>query len=137
MNTDEFRRAGHELIEWIASYRDRMEDLPVMSPVKPGDIARQLPADPPAQGEDGLSLIQDLERIVLPGITHWNHPGFFAYFPSNSDLSAVLGDIACAGLGAQGMSWQTSPAATEVEDVVMEWMRKLLGLPETFSGVIK
>lgn len=137
MNTDEFRRAGHELIEWIASYRDRMEELPVMSPVKPGSIARQLPADPPAKGEDGLRLVQDLERIVLPGITHWNHPGFFAYFPSNSDLSAVLGDIACAGLGAQGMSWQTSPAATEVEDVVMEWMRKLLGLPETFSGVIQ
>lgn len=137
MNTDEFRRAGHELIEWIASYRDRMEELPVMSPVSPGGIARQLPADPPAKGEDGLRLVQDLERIVLPGITHWNHPGFFAYFPSNSDLSAVLGDIACAGLGAQGMSWQTSPAATEVEDVVMEWMRKLLGLPETFSGVIQ
>ncbi len=137
MNTDEFRRAGHELIEWIASYRDRMESLPVMSHAKPGDITRQLPAEPPAQGESPVPFVEDLERIVLPGITHWNHPGFFAYFPSNSDLSAVLGDMACAGLGAQGMSWQTSPAATEIEDVVMVWMRTLLGLPDTFSGVIQ
>lgn len=137
MNTDDFKRAGHELIEWIASYRDRMETLPVMSPVKPGDIARQLPENPPTLGENPVSFVEDLEHIVLPGITHWNHPGFFAYFPSNSDLSAVLGDIACAGLGAQGMSWQTSPAATEIEDVVMGWMRTMLGLPDAFSGVIQ
>jgi aromatic-L-amino-acid/L-tryptophan decarboxylase len=137
MNSDEFRRVGHELIEWIASYRDRMETLPVMSPVSPGDIAQQLPAEAPIRGEGLDDIVQELDRIVMPGITHWNHPGFFAYFPSNSDLSAVLGDIACAGLGAQGMSWQTSPAATEVEDVVMEWLRQMLGLPETFSGVIQ
>jgi aromatic-L-amino-acid decarboxylase len=137
MNTDDFRRTGHELIEWIAAYRDRMESLPVMSPVQPGEVARQLPTDPPLQGEGLDHILQDLDRIVLPGITHWNHPGFFAYFPSNSDLASVLGDLACAGLGAQGMSWQTSPAATEVEDVVMKWLRQMLGLPETFTGVIQ
>ena len=137
MNTDEFRRTGHELIEWIATYRERMESLPVMSPVAPGDVARQLPTEPPMKGAGLDQIVQDLERIVLPGITHWNHPGFFAYFPSNSDLASVLGDLACAGLGAQGMSWQTSPAATEVEDVVMDWLRQMLGLPETFTGVIQ
>jgi aromatic-L-amino-acid decarboxylase len=137
MNTDEFRRTGHELIEWIAAYRERMEDLPVMSPAQPGDIAAQLPSEPPRQGEGLARIIQDLDRIVLPGITHWNHPGFFAYFPSNSDLASVLGDIACAGLGAQGMSWQTSPAVTEIENVVMDWLRQMLGLPESFTGVIQ
>ena len=137
MNTDAFRRTGHDLIEWIAAYRERMESLPVMSPVQPGDIARQLPAEPPLQGEGLEHILEDLEQIVLPGITHWNHPGFFAYFPSNSDLASVLGDLACAGLGAQGMSWQTSPAATEVEEVVMDWLRQMLGLPEAFTGVIQ
>lgn len=137
MNTEEFRLIGHELIDWIAAYRDRMETLPVMSPVQPGEIAKQLPANPPHRSEGLKSIVQELDRIVLPGITHWNHPGFFAYFPSNSDLASVLGDLACAGLGAQGMSWQTSPAATEVEDVVMSWLREMLGLPETFTGVIQ
>jgi len=136
MNTDEFRRTGHELIEWIAAYRDRMESLPVMSPISPGEVARQLPREPPLRGGGLEHILRDLEGIVLPGITHWNHPGFFAYFPSNSDLASVLGDLACAGLGAQGMSWQTSPAATEVEDVVMDWLRQMLGLSEAFTGVI-
>lgn len=136
MNTDEFRRTGHELIEWIAAYRDRMESLPVMSPISPGEVARQLPTEPPLRGGGLEHILRDLEGIVLPGITHWNHPGFFAYFPSNSDLASVLGDLACAGLGAQGMSWQTSPAATEVEDVVMDWLRQMLGLSEAFTGVI-
>jgi aromatic-L-amino-acid decarboxylase len=137
MNPNEFRQKGHELIEWIASYRERMETLPDMSPVEPGEVARQFPEVPPAQGDQLNHLIEDLDDLILPGITHWNHPGFFAYFPSNSDLASVLGDLVCAGLGAQGMSWQTSPAATEVEEVVMDWLRQMLGLPETFTGVIQ
>jgi aromatic-L-amino-acid decarboxylase len=140
MEPDEFRRLGHELIEWVAAYRERLArpgELPVMSRVAPGEIAAQLPAEPPQAREALDDLPGELDRIVLPGITHWNHPGWFAYFPSNSDLASVLADLVSSGLGAQGMNWQSSPAATEVEDVVMEWLRRMLGLPETFSGVIQ
>ncbi|MBN2204695.1 MAG: aspartate aminotransferase family protein [Thermoleophilia bacterium] len=136
MDVDQFRMLGHELVEWIAAYRERLEELPVMSRVEPGEVAAQLPAEPPQQGEGLGDIVADLERVVLPGITHWNHPGWFAYFPSNSDLASVLADLVASGLGPQGMSWQTSPAATEVEDVVMEWLRQMIGLPESFTGVI-
>lgn len=136
MDSEEFRRLGHQLIDWVADYRERMAELPVMSQVEPGAIARLLPAKPPQRGEDLDGIVADLERVVLPGITHWNHPGFFAYFPSNTDLTSVLADLTAAGLGAQGMSWQTSPAATEVEDVAMEWLREMVGLPDAFVGVI-
>ncbi len=137
MRPDDFRRLGHELIEWIATYREQLETYPVMSRAQPGEISAQLPRTPPQKGEGLDAILGDLDRVVMPGITHWNHPGFFAYFPSNSNLSSVLADLVCAGLGSQGMSWQTSPAATEVEDVVMEWLRQMLGLPETFTGVIQ
>ena len=137
MDPDEFRRIGHELIEWIADYRERVADLPVMSRVAPGDLEALFPPEPPARGEGLETIVADLERLVLPGITHWNHPGFFAYFPSNADLSSVLADLVSTGLGSQGMSWQTSPAATEVENVAMDWLRQMVGLPETFSGVIQ
>jgi aromatic-L-amino-acid/L-tryptophan decarboxylase len=137
MDTAEFRRLGHELIEWVAAYRDGIGSLPVMSPVEPGAVRAMLPPEPPAAGAGLAGVVEDLERIVLPGITHWNHPGFFAYFPSNSSLSSVLADLVCAGLGAQGMSWQTSPAATEVEEGVMDWLRQMLGLSTAFTGVIQ
>ena len=137
MNPDDFRALGHELIEWIAAYRERQETLPVTSPVAPGEIRSRLPQNPPRQGESPLAVVRDLEQQVLPGITHWNHPGWFAYFPANTDLSSVLADLVSSGLGAQGMSWQTSPAATEVEEVVIDWLREMLGLPGEFSGVIQ
>ncbi len=137
MDPNQFRTLGHELIDWIADYRERIGDFPVMSRVQPGEVAAQLPAEPPREGGDLGGIVADLDRIVLPGITHWNHPGFLAYFPSNSDLSSVLADIVGSGLGVQGMSWLTSPAATEVEDVVMDWLRQMVGLPETFTGVIE
>ena len=114
MDTHDFRRLGHELIDWVADYRERIAEYPVMSRVKPGEVAAQLPAEPPRQAEGLATISADLERIVLPGVTHWNHPGWFAYFPSNTDLTSVLADLVSAGLGVQGMSWQTSPAATEV-----------------------
>jgi aromatic-L-amino-acid/L-tryptophan decarboxylase len=136
MEPAEFRRLGHELIDWIADYREHIGDLPVMSRVHPGEVEARLPADPPLLGDGLAGVIEDLDRTVLPGITHWNHPGWFAYFPSNTDLASVLADLVSSGLGPQGMSWQTSPAATEVEDVVMQWLRQMLGLPDTFSGVI-
>ena len=137
MDSNEFRTLGHELVDWIADYRERVGELPVMSRVQPGEVAAQLPTEPPQQGGDLEGIVADLDRIVMPGITHWNHPGFLAYFPSNSDLSSVLADIVGSGLGVQGMSWLTSPAATEVEDVVMDWLRQMVDLPETFTGVIE
>jgi aromatic-L-amino-acid/L-tryptophan decarboxylase len=137
MDTADFRRLGHQLVDWIADYRDRIESLPVMSAAAPGAIRAALPAHPPERGGGLPEVLAALDRVVLPGITHWNHPAFFAYFPSNSSLASVLADLVTAGLGAQGMSWQTSPAATEVEEVVMGWLRELLGLPASFTGVIQ
>jgi aromatic-L-amino-acid decarboxylase len=125
------------MVEWVAAYRDRLADLPVMSPLAPGDVRRLLPGAPPQEAEGLDGIIGELERVVLPGITHWTHPGFFAYFPANANLASVLADLACAGLGAQAMSWQTSPAATEVEEVVMDWLRQMLGLSGAFTGVIQ
>ncbi len=137
MDANEFRELGHELIDWVADYRERIADYPVMSRVRPGEVAAQLPTEPPQTAEGLGGIVADLDRVVMPGITHWNHPGFLHYFPSNSDFSSVLADLVSSGLGAQGMSWQTSPAATEVEDVVMEWLREMVGLPDTFIGVIE
>ena len=136
MDTNTFRRLGHELVDWVAGYRERLESFPVLSRANPGDIRAMMPPSPPLRGLGLEGMAQDLDRIVLPGITHWAHPGFFAYFPSNADYSSVLADLVTAGLGVQGMSWQTSPAATELEEVVMDWLRQMLGLPTAFSGVI-
>jgi len=137
MDATEFRRLGHELIDWIAGYRERLESLPVMSRVQPGQIRARFPADPPREGGRGAEALATIDRDLLDGITHWTHPSFFAYFPSNSSYASILGDLACAGLGAQGMSWQTSPACTELEQVVMEWLRRMVALPEAFTGVIQ
>ena len=137
MDHDEFRRLGHRVIDWIADYRERLATLPVMSPVKPGVIRARFPATPPARGGGVPAALAALDRDVLPGVTHWNHPSFFAYFPANASYASVLGDLLCAGLGAQAMSWQTSPAATELEEVVMEWLRQLVGLPPAFQGVVQ
>jgi aromatic-L-amino-acid decarboxylase len=136
MDSETFRKLGHELIDWIADYRDRIETLPVMSRVRPGEIRARFATTPPAEGGRLREAIDALDAVILPGITHWAHPSFFAYFPSNASRASVLADLVCAGLGVQGMSWQTSPAATEVEEVVMDWLRQMVGLPATFTGVI-
>jgi aromatic-L-amino-acid decarboxylase len=137
MDTNEFRRLGHSLVDWIADYRERMPSLPVLSPLAPGAIRARFPTAPPGQGGGLARALASLDETVLPGITHWNHPAFFAYFPSNTSLASVLAELVCAGLGAQGMSWQTSPAATEIEEVVMDWLRQMVGLPVTFFGVVQ
>ena len=136
MNADEFRRLGHQLVDWVAEYRERIEDRPVMSPVRPGEIKCRFPASPPSDGGHLAEALALLEHDVLRGITHWNHPAFFAYFPSNTAYASVLADILASGLGVQGMSWQTSPAATEIEEVVMDWLRHMVGLSSAWSGVI-
>ncbi|WP_243305140.1 pyridoxal phosphate-dependent decarboxylase family protein [Geothrix oryzisoli] len=136
MDAQEFRRLGYQLVDWIADYRENLERLPVMSQAKPGEVRAAFPDHPPLHGGRVAQALAALERDVLPGITHWNHPSFFAYFPSNTSYSSILGDLAASGLGAQGMSWQTSPAATEVEEVVMDWLRQMVGLSTAFTGVI-
>src|SRR5262249_43055394 len=119
MTPEEFRRYGHQIVDWIADYRARLAERPVMSPVQPGEVRALLPREPPEKSDPRGSVLAALERVVLPGITHWNHPSFFAYFPSNAGLASVLADLVSSGLGAQAMSWQTSPAATELEEAMM------------------
>ncbi|HET9768400.1 MAG TPA: pyridoxal-dependent decarboxylase [Thermoanaerobaculia bacterium] len=135
MTPDEFRRHGAEVVEWIARYMERVEELPVLSRVAPGEVRAQLPPHPPEQGEHSLAaMLADVDRIVLPGVTHWQSPGFFAYFPSNASGPAILGELLSAGLGVQGMLWSTSPACTELETHVMDWLVEALGLPAAFRS---
>ncbi len=136
---DEFRRAGHELVEWIASYRERLAagSLPVQSRLKPGELVARLPAAAPEQAHAFDEIMRDLDDLIMPGITHWQHPRFFGYFPSGASLASVLGDMMSTGLGVIGLNWQASPALTELEQVMCDWLRDLLGLPSSFSGVIQ
>jgi aromatic-L-amino-acid/L-tryptophan decarboxylase len=136
VNADEFRKAGYRLIDWIADYRSSVETRTVLAQTEPGAIKAALPAEPPSQPESFDAILQDLDRIVVPGVTTWQHPRFFGYFPSNALLSSVLGDYVSTGLGVIGLAWQSSPALTEVEEVVTGWMRQMLGLSTAWSGVI-
>jgi aromatic-L-amino-acid/L-tryptophan decarboxylase len=137
MDVEEFRRAGHQLIDWIADYRAGLADLPVMSRAEPGGVRAQLPTAPPETPESFESIFADLDRIIVPGLSLWQHPSFFGYFPANSDLASVLGDYLSTGLGVLGLSWQASPALTELEEVVTDWMRQMVGLADAWSGVIQ
>jgi aromatic-L-amino-acid/L-tryptophan decarboxylase len=132
MTPEEFRRHGHAVIDWIADYQARVETFPVLSQVKPGEIRASLPAQPPAKGEAFDTLMKDVEQLILPGVTHWQSPNFFAYFPCNASGPGILGDLLSSGLGVQGMLWSTSPACTELETQVMDWLVGMLGLPEKF-----
>ncbi|MEV4730903.1 aminotransferase class I/II-fold pyridoxal phosphate-dependent enzyme [Saccharopolyspora sp. NPDC049426] len=132
MSPEEFRRVGKQVVDWIADYRAGIESLPVRSQVGPGAVRDALPAHPPERGEGFDQVLRDLDEILLPGVTHWQHPGFFAYFPANSSGPSILGDLLSSGLGVQGMVWATSPACTELETVVVDWLTELLGLPAHF-----
>jgi len=132
MTPDEFRRYGHAVVDWIADYQARLESFPVLSRVKPGEIRTSLPAGPPVKGESFDVLLKDVEKLILPGVTHWQSPNFFAYFPCNASGPGILGDLLSSGLGVQGMLWSTSPACTELETHVMDWLVGMLGLPEKF-----
>ena len=139
MTPDEFRRAGHALVEAIADYREELArgTLPVQATVGPGAIAARLPASAPEHGESAAAVFADFNTLLKPGVTHWQHPSFFGYFPANATLSSVLGDLLSSGLGTIGLSWQSGPALTELEGTVVDWMRQLLGLGDEFSGVIQ
>jgi aromatic-L-amino-acid decarboxylase len=132
MSTEAFRRCGHAVVEWIADYHEQIEALPVLSQVKPGQIRAALPAHPPPTGEAFDNILQDVNELILPGLTHWQSPNFFAFFPGNTSGPAILGDLLSAGLGVQGMLWTTSPACTELETHVLDWLVEMLGLPDKF-----
>jgi aromatic-L-amino-acid decarboxylase len=132
MTSEDFRRHGRDVVDWIADYMDRVEKLPVLSKTEPGGIRAALPPEPPRQGELFELILEDVDRILLPGITHWQSPNFFAYFPSNNSGPSILGELLAAGLGVQGMLWATSPACTELETHVLDWLVGMLGLPEKF-----
>src|SRR5690242_17540515 len=136
MTPEEFRRLGHQVIDWIADYRAGVAQHPVMAQVAPGEIRSRLPAAPPEQPEDMQAVLADLDRIILPGITHWQSPRFFGYFPANAPLAGVLGDLVSTGLGVIGLSWQSGPVITELEEVVTDWVRQMVGLSAAWSGVI-
>jgi aromatic-L-amino-acid decarboxylase len=139
MDHEEFRRLGHQLIDWIAEYRRDCSEgrFPVVSRVAPGEVRGRLPGAPPLDPEPMEDVLADLSRIILPGCTHWQDPRFFAYFPSNSALAAVLGDLASTGLAQLGLNWQASPALTELEDLTTDWLRQMMGLSDQWSGVIQ
>jgi aromatic-L-amino-acid decarboxylase len=137
MTPEEFRRHAHELVDWMADYLGGVGDLPITSSSGPGDIRRLLPAAPPSDGEPFAKLFQDFRELIVPGMTHWNHPGWFAYFPGNNSPPSILGEMLTATMGAQCMSWVTSPAATELEQTAMDWLRQMIGLPDAFVGVIQ
>ena len=132
MTPDEFRRYGHVVVDWIADYQTRVETLPVLSQVKPGEVRAALPPNPPQKGEAFDHVLKDIDRVILPGVTHWQSPNFFAYFPCNASGPGILGDLVSSGLGVQGMLWSTSPACTELETHVMDWLVGMLGLPDKF-----
>ena len=134
MTADEFRRHGKEVIDWIADYYERVETLPVLSQVKPGEIRASLPAQAPQQGESFRAMLSDIDRLILPGITHWQSPNFFAFFPANTSAPSILGELLSAGLGVQGMLWATSPACTELETLVLDWLVDMLDLPSKFKS---
>lgn len=137
MDLHEFRRYAHEIVDWMADYLENIEKYPVMAQVRPKEIMNQLPPDPPQKSESFEQILADFEKVILPGVTHWQHPSFFAYFPANSSPPSVLAEMLTATLGAQCMIWQTSPAATELEERVLSWLGKMIGLPPDFVGVIQ
>jgi aromatic-L-amino-acid decarboxylase len=137
VDLEAFRSEAHKLVDWIARYLAEGEDLPVLARVRPGEVRGALPASPPAQPEPLETFLADVERIVLPGITHWNHPSFFAYFANSATAPGILGEMLSAAFNANAMLWKTSPAATELELLVLDWLRQMLGLPEGLFGVIQ
>jgi aromatic-L-amino-acid/L-tryptophan decarboxylase len=134
LSPSQFREEGKKIIDWIADYYEHIEKYPVLSQVKPGEIKDKLPENPPQKGESFDAMMRDLDEIIIPGITHWQSPNFYAYFPSNTSFPSILGDLVSSGLGVQGMIWATSPAATELETRVLDWLAEMMDMPEKFKS---
>jgi aromatic-L-amino-acid decarboxylase len=136
MSQEDFRRFGHELIDWVADYLENVEDLPVLAQIEPGDLKAQLPASPPAQGEPMAEIIKDVDRLIVPALTHWSHPSFFAYFATSTSAPGIFGELLSAAFDNKAMLWRTSPASTELEEVTLDWLRQMMGLDAGFTGLI-
>ncbi len=136
MPADEFRKHGHELIDWIADYLENIEEFPVMSQIEPGDLKAQLPKAPPQTGESMEAIVSDLDELIVPALTHWNHPSFFAYFATSTSGPGILGELLTAAFDNKAMLWRTSPASTELEEVTLDWLRQMMGLDSGLSGII-
>jgi len=136
MDTEEFRRFGHELIDWIADYFDHIDDLPVLAAIEPGDLKAQLPPAPPLHGEPMEQIVSDLDRLIVPALTHWSHPSFFAYFATSTSGPGILGELLTAAFDNKAMLWRTSPASTELEEVTLDWLRQMMGLDPGLTGII-
>ena len=134
MSPDDFRHYGRAVVDWIADYFEKVELLPVLSQVQPGEIRASLPSKPPRHGEAFEDILKDVNNLIIPGVTHWQSPNFFAFFPANVSGPAILGELLAAGLGVQGMLWSTSPACTELETHVLDWLVDMLGLPTKFKS---
>jgi len=136
MSPEEFRRYAHQSVDWIADYLAHPERYPVLSKMEPGELVDALPRSGPEQGEPMAQVLQDFQRLIVPAITHWNHPGFMAYFANTAPGPGIIAELLCASLNANGMLWKTSPAATELEQVVLDWLRDWMGLPAGLFGII-
>src|SRR5690348_4114177 len=136
MSEAEFRRFGHQLIDWIADYFEQIDDLPVLAAVEPGDLKAQLPDAPPSRGEPMDQIVSDLDRLIVPALTHWSHPSFFAYFATSTSGPGILGELLTAAFDNKAMLWRTSPASTELEEVTLDWLRQMMGLDPGLSGII-
>jgi aromatic-L-amino-acid decarboxylase len=136
MSAEDFRRFGHQVIDWISDYFEHMEERPVLAQVLPGEMRAKLPAEPPAEGESMQEILADVDRLVVPALTHWNHPSFFAYFATSTSAPGIFGELLSAAFDVKAMLWRTSPAATELEQVALDWLRQMMGLPSDFAGII-
>ncbi|HEY3028059.1 MAG TPA: pyridoxal-dependent decarboxylase [Pyrinomonadaceae bacterium] len=136
MSAEEFRRYGHEIIDWIANYFDHIEELPVLAQIEPGELKAALPSSPPAQGEAMEAILADVDRLIVPALTHWSHPSFFAYFATSTSAPGIFGEMLSAAFDVKGMLWRTSPASTELEEVVLDWLRQMMGLDAGLTGFI-
>src|SRR5436853_4869866 len=136
MSTEEFRRFGHEIVDWIADYFERIEELPVLAQIEPGELKTQLPTSPPQVGESMEAILADVDRLIVPALTHWSHPSFFAYFATSTSAPGIFGELLSAAFDVKSMLWRTSPASTELEEVALDWLRQMMGLDAGFSGLI-
>ena len=136
MSAEEFRRFGHEIVDWIANYFEHIEDLPVLAQIEPGDLKAQLPSAPPDHGEPMEAILADVDRLIVPALTHWSHPSFFAYFATSTSAPGIFGELLSAAFDVKSMLWRTSPASTELEEVVLDWLRQMIGLDAGMSGII-
>src|SRR3982074_2854776 len=136
MSAAEFRRFGHEIVDWIANYFEHIEDLAVLAQIEPGDLKTQLHASPPLEGEPMAEILADIDRLIVPALTHWSHPSFFAYFATSTSAPGIFGELLSAAFDNKAMLWRTSPASTELEEVTLDWLRQMMGLDAGLTGII-